>query len=274
MRAEQIRPLLLEVIGAVAPERDARSIAGDRPLGEQLALDSLDWLNVSDLLQQRLGVEQPGGLSPSWTLDALAEALARLPPARREGTQDSAGLPQAQYLVKGTWVTLRPLQPEDSELEAALVRRLSDETRYKRFMVTMKELPPGKLHDLTAVDQRRHVALAALAQADDGPMLVGVARYVVDPACIGCEFAVTVDDAWHGCGLAGILMHALIEVARSRGLHEMVGLVLRANEPMLRLARQLGFESLRDPDDRETVRVRLPLQGPSPARAIADPPAP
>ena len=188
--------------------------------------------------------------------------LARSGAERHAGAQGSPELPHAQYLVKGTWVTLRPLRPEDSELEADFVRRLSEQTRYKRFMVTMRELPPGKLHDLTDVDQRRHVALAALAPVDGRPSLVGVARYVIDPSGTCCEFAVTLDDAWHGCGLAGILMHALIEVARSRGLHEMVGLVLRGNAPMLRLARQLGFEARSDPDDRETVRVRLPLQGP------------
>lgn len=262
MRLEEIRRLVVQVIGSVAPERDASSILGDRPLGEQLPLDSMDWLNVSDALKQRLGVELPREFGPSWTLDGLVEALARSRAGRHACAQGSPQLPHAEYLVKGTWVTLRPLRPEDSELEADFVRRLSEETRYKRFMVTMRELPPGKLHDLTDVDQRRHVALAALAPREGLPSLVGVARYVIDPSGTCCEFAVTLDDAWHGCGLAGILMHALIEVARSRGLHEMVGLVLRGNAPMLRLARQLGFEARSDPDDRETVRVRLPLQGP------------
>lgn len=268
MQIDDVRALVLEVIGAVAPGRGA-PVRADRPLGEELALDSMDWLNLSDALQQRLGVEVQE-LSPSWTLDALVEALARSRPAgRSDHGGHTAGslreLPHAQYLLKGRWVTMRALQPDDSDLEARFVRELSDEARYKRFMVTMKELPPGKLHDLTEVDQDRHVALAALAEVDGRATLVGVARYVVDGSGTGCEFAVTVADEWRGSGLAGILMRALIEVARSRGLQAMEGLVLRRNEPMLKLARQLGFESCSDPDDPGTVRVRRALPGLLPA---------
>jgi GNAT superfamily N-acetyltransferase len=74
-----------------------------------------------------------------------------------------------------------------------------------------------------------------------------------------CEFAVALDDAWQGSGLAGILMHALMEVARARGLATMEGFVLTTNTWMLKLTRQLGFKQQRDPEDRETVRVVRPL---------------
>jgi acetyltransferase len=84
---------------------------------------------------------------------------------------------------------------------------------------------------------------------------VGVARYVVDPAGTGCEFAIAVDDAWQGCGLAGILMRTLMDIARSRGLATMEGTVLATNNRMLRFTRQLGFGLQRDAEDRETVRV-------------------
>jgi acetyltransferase len=82
-----------------------------------------------------------------------------------------------------------------------------------------------------------------------------VARYIVGPATDRCEFAIAVDDAWQGSGLAGILMHALIGVACSRGLAAMEGTVLATNTRMLKFTRQLGFEQQRDPEDREPVRV-------------------
>jgi L-amino acid N-acyltransferase YncA len=51
-------------------------------------------------------------------------------------------------------------------------------------------------------------------------------------------------------------MQALIDVARSRGLRTMEGLVAAApTRPMLHFARQLGFELRGDPDDHDTVRV-------------------
>jgi hypothetical protein len=50
-------------------------------------------------------------------------------------------------------------------------------------------------------------------------------------------------------------MHTLMAVARSCGLATMEGLVLRANDRMLKLSRQLGFRQENDPQDRDTVRV-------------------
>ncbi len=38
---------------------------------------------------------------------------------------------------------------------------LSPSTLYRRFMVTLRELPPHKLKYFTVVYQRRHIALAA-----------------------------------------------------------------------------------------------------------------
>ena len=135
------------------------------------------------------------------------------------------------------------------------MRHLSGDARYKRFMLTLRELSPATLKYLTDVDQVSHVALVATVAGRERETEVGVARYIVDPSGSNCEFAIAVDDAWQGCGVAGILMQALIDAARSRGLATMEGIVLRTNTRMLAFSRRLGFEMRPDPDDRETVRV-------------------
>ncbi|RPH61845.1 MAG: GNAT family N-acetyltransferase [Burkholderiales bacterium] len=157
---------------------------------------------------------------------------------------------------------MRPIRQDDVALEADFVRNLSDESRYKRFMASMRELPQVKLDSLTAADQVRDVALAATVTREGRPVIVGVARYSVGPEHSGCEFAVAVDDAWQGTGLAGILMHALMGIARDRGLSTIEGIVLTTNSRMLKLARQLGFRRLPDPGSRDTVRVVRSLQSP------------
>jgi acetyltransferase len=256
----QIRKALLETIAAIAPETDLRQIRPDQPLRRQVDLASMDWLNVLAGLQERLSIAIPdadaGRLT---TVDAMVDYLASrqpdhaaAPPARAPATD---GVPSAQHVVDGTVVTVRPIRPDDLQLEADFVRHLSKETRYKRFLVTVGELPEAKLHYFTEVDQLRHVALAATVQRDGQPAIVGVARYIVGPAIDRCEFAIAVDDAWQGSGLAGVLMDALIGVARSRGLAMMEGTVLATNTRMLKFTRQLGFEQQRDREDRETVRV-------------------
>jgi acyl carrier protein/GNAT superfamily N-acetyltransferase len=262
---EEVRRAVQATIETIAPGTDVLQILPDQPLRRQIDLDSMDWLNVIAELERRLSIEIPesdhGRLA---TLDSIVAYVAsrqsRHPgePARA-ATAAPAGLPCMRHLVNGTSVTVRPLRPDDMPLEADFVRHLSSETRYERFMVTLRELSQAKLKYLTDVDQVRHVALVASVDREGQEVLVGVVRYIVDPEGKGCEFAAALDDAWQGSGLAGILMHALINIARSRGLATMEGIVLTTNARMLKFTRQLGFSRQRDHDARDTVRVVLAL---------------
>ena len=60
-----------------------------------------------------------------------------------------------------------------------------------------------------------------------------------------------VADAYNGQGLGSRLMLQIIDVARSRGLAEIEGLVLTHNDNMLRLMRNLGFHVGAFPEDPE-----------------------
>jgi acetyltransferase len=259
MDTAEVRTAVLAAIAAIAPETDPKQIPGDRPLREAADLDSLDWLNVVEALQTRFGVEIPtDARSRITTLDAMVDYLAArmaAPPAAVPSRSAAATLSRRQWSVDGQRITVRPIGRDDAGLEADFVRHLSAESRYKRFMSTINELSPGKLAEMTDVDQVRHVALAALAKVDGEPAFVGVARYIVDASGRRCEFAIAVADAWQGSGLAGLLMQALIDLARARGLAVMEGDVLRSNRKMLRFARQLGFVPQREGSDRETMHI-------------------
>jgi acetyltransferase len=258
---EAIRSAVLATIESIAPETDMQRIRPDRPLRQQIDLDSMDWLNVIVGLHDRLSIDIPeSDYERLATLDSIVAYVAsRHAEPRREPLRPTAEaparLPFTRHIVNGVPVTVRPMVPEDMALEADFVQHLSTDSRYQRFMVTVRELPKSKLKYLTDVDQIRHVALVATVDRDGRQVLVGVARYVVDSEGKSCEFAVALDDAWQGSGLAGILMHRLIDVARSRGLTTMEGLVLATNTRMLKFTRQLGFGHERDPEDRDTVRV-------------------
>ena len=54
-------------------------------------------------------------------------------------------------------------------------------------------------------------------------------------------------------------MRRLIEIARQYGIGELVGDVLREDEPMLAMCRVLGSEIRADPNDAALVRVRKKL---------------
>jgi RimJ/RimL family protein N-acetyltransferase len=89
---------------------------------------------------------------------------------------------------------------------------------------------------------------------------VAGARYGSTPGSDACEFAVTLDDGWHGLGLARHAMEALIAIARGRGFGRMEGYVLPSNDAMRGLARRLGFVDRTCPDDPTLRLVTLDLR--------------
>jgi acetyltransferase len=168
-------------------------------------------------------------------------------------------LVRVSELSDGRTVSIRPIRPDDIEMEQAFVRHLSEESRYSRFMSHLLELSASKLKYFTEIDYDRHLALVAVAMQDAREVEIGVARYVALPQAGSCEFAIVVDDAWHGSGVASMLMAALIDAAREGGFTSMQGTVLTTNQRMLKFVRRLGFAVLFDPEDPGTLRVVRPL---------------
>jgi len=174
-------------------------------------------------------------------------------------------LESQMVLADGTVLAVRPIRPEDAELERRFVASLSEQTRYYRFFYRLHELSPAMLVRFTQVDYDRELALVALAPDAEGPggvAIVGIARYIANVDHESAEFAVVVADAWHGRGIATQLMRALVASAKKKGLQRLVGTVLRANQTMVQFSRQLGFTIHDDPEDPEQITVELPLRGP------------
>ena len=162
----------------------------------------------------------------------------------------------------GQVVTIRPIRPEDAEMTQGFVKEMSDESRYYRFMDTLRELTQTMLVRFTQIDYDREMALVATVVGDDGKeRQVGVSRYVVNPDGESVEFALAVADDWQKCGVGRKLMSALIDCARMKGYRAVVGDVLTTNTKMFRLMSSLGFTIHPHPDDTAVKRVVKPLTG-------------
>jgi acetyltransferase len=188
-----------------------------------------------------------------------ARAVLRPVAARRDRYGHMAIHPYPAHLVsawqphEGPRVTLRPIRPEDAEMEQAFVQNLSAETRYFRFMDTLRELTPQMLVRFTQIDYDREMAFVAVVAGEDRETEVGVARYVANPDGASCEFALVIADGWQRKGLGRRMMEQLIDVARARGLKTMIGHVLAENRGMLSLCQKLGFV-VADSDEGPMVR--------------------
>jgi acetyltransferase len=161
----------------------------------------------------------------------------------------------------GQIVTLRPIRPEDAEMEQAFVRMLSDESKHYRFMDTLRELTPSMLARFTQIDYDRDMALIATIREHHKTRQIGVARYVPKPDGETVEFALVVADDWHKRGIGRKLMVELIAVARKKGYRTMIGDVLAMNTRMFRLVGSLGFTTQPHPDDPTVKRVAYVLGG-------------
>ena len=164
-------------------------------------------------------------------------------------------------LRNGRTVRLRAIGPADEEEILQAFDRLGSHARYMRFMHAVQEANVRRLRQVLESFPEKGLAIAATVPAEDGIDIVGSATFMIGPRGDDCEFAVSVVDDWAGAGLGRVLMTALIEAARRRGLREMTGFVLAQNDPMLRLAARLGFAVGRDPDDFSQCICRLDLAG-------------
>ena len=123
-------------------------------------------------------------------------------------------------LRDGTQLFVRPIRPEDAEIERRFVVAMSEETRFYRFFYRLHELTPAMLGRFTQVDYDRELALLGLVpdpQSPGGVAIAGIARYIANLDHESAEFAVVVADAWHGRGVATVLMKALIACAQEEG---------------------------------------------------------
>jgi GNAT superfamily N-acetyltransferase len=135
----------------------------------------------------------------------------------------------------------------------------------------------GILHDTSDLPMRWPSRLSqldydwelALLAVHEGAAL-GVVRYSADPGREKAEYAIAVRSDWKGRGLGWLLMTRLIAIARQRGVGELVGEVLRENEPMLQMCREFGFAITPEPGDTAVLRVSKRLV--SSGRSAADRP--
>ena len=171
--------------------------------------------------------------------------------------------PYPVHLVKkiqlndGTDIVIRPIRPEDAEIEAKFVRELSNESKYFRFMNSLQELSQEMLVRFTQIDYHNEMALVAVKPKGTGAdeEQIGVARYTTNLDKKSCEFALVVSDRWRGRGIARHLMQQLMEIARDRDLERIEGQVLANNFKMLDLMRSLSFQIRNDPEDTSVKHV-------------------
>jgi RimJ/RimL family protein N-acetyltransferase len=168
-------------------------------------------------------------------------------------------------LSDGTFAFIWPLLPSDREAIRRSYEHLSVETRAHRFLADIPHLTETLLeHLVDEVDGVDHVALALVAvdqqHVGTGVGVARMIRYPNDPTA--ADLAVTVEDAWHGRGVATALLTELLR-RRPAGVTRIVTTVAADNPASLAMLRRLGPTTVTSGGGNQLdVVVELPPEAP------------
>lgn len=141
---------------------------------------------------------------------------------------------------------LRPIKAEDELKLGEFYKSLSAESLRFRFFNSRKHFDHKELSRFAQIDYDREMAFVAI----QGKTLAGVVRVWIDPDSIKAEFSVLVGDEFAGQRIGFMLMEKMIRyLTHIRGVLQLVGSVLPNNQPMLKLAKRLGFSIEENSED-------------------------
>ena len=162
-------------------------------------------------------------------------------------------------LRDGSQIRLRPIGPADQSRLQDLLHHMSLDDIRRRFFAPIHEFSPELSWHLSHPDPAREVAIVAVPL--DREELLGVARFA-EEADRRAEYAIVVRTDMKGHGLGYLMLGRLLEQARTRGLAEIWGDVLRDNDAMLQMVREFGFTVDQHPAEPELLRVTKRLDPP------------
>jgi acetyltransferase len=253
LRRTYMYQLLME--HSLRPEEDIRAISETLVTLSQIVIDipEIKALEILPLLFDKQGAV---------AVDVAIELSAQpgkliIQPYPRE-LEEWLVLPKS-----GRRVILRPVRAEDEPAHRAFHELQSPESIRYRFFQFRKQFTREDVAQMVQIDYDREMVFVANAPREDGEgeETLGTVRVWADADNLRCEFAVMVHDKMKGEGLGMRLMQKMIDYCRDRGIIEMVGNVMPANRPMLKMAERLGF-SVRYNMDEEVMDLRLVLNEP------------
>jgi len=157
----------------------------------------------------------------------------------------------------GWGVNIRSLRPDDKDDMLAAISRTGNQSLQRRFFIPKRSFSEREITFFMNIDFAKHVALVALADENGREVIIGSGRYIVSASGVA-EISFAVIDVYQGQGVATLLMHHLIILARTAGLKQIVAEVLPENAAMRKIFSKFGFHK-RSGGDPRIISLVLPL---------------
>ncbi len=141
----------------------------------------------------------------------------------------------------GIKLKLRPVKISDEELLKDFFYSLSDQSLYRRFISTRKDMPHERLQEMVVIDYTKEMVILAVVEQNEKEVVVGVGQYGIQEYQHWAEVAFAVRDDYQYKGIGQILLSYLTQIAKRNGLLGFTAEVLVENKPMLHLFEKMGF---------------------------------
>lgn len=144
-----------------------------------------------------------------------------------------------QLSLEGQSFILRPLVQDDAAKYQAFFNDLSEESVRCRFGHLLAKLTEVEAARRTDGNTDGETALAILDEQQQ--RIVAIGRCYLDGYGAQAEVALVVAESLRRLGLGRVLLHQLIQVARSEGSRSISAYIATQNAPVLRLLQSTGF---------------------------------
>ncbi|TRO62977.1 bifunctional GNAT family N-acetyltransferase/acetate--CoA ligase family protein [Streptomyces sp. IB201691-2A2] len=166
-------------------------------------------------------------------------------------------------LRDGGTARIRPITADDADRLVSFYEQVSDESKYYRFFAPYPRLSAKDVHRFTHHDFVDRVGLAATV----GGEFIATVRYdrinadglPASAPADEAEVAFLVQDAHQGRGVASALLEHIAAVARERGIRRFAAEVLPANNKMIKVFTDAGYQQKRHFED-GVVRLEFDLE--------------
>lgn len=172
-------------------------------------------------------------------------------------------------LRDGSGITLRLATREDMAAVEGLINKVSDESRYFRFMAGVSYVSKSIIEGLCANEPRERASLLAILGGESSERVVGMGNYVSLAVRNAAEVSLLVDDEYQGKGVGTLLLERLAGIAAANGFVGFEAEMLSANEKMMIVFKDAGFEVIQAIGG-STVHIDFPVSGNAAVRERAE----
>jgi len=145
-------------------------------------------------------------------------------------------------LHDGTQIVYRPIHPTDEPRMRDLFYKMSEQSKFYRFMGHLKRVPRSQIEDFVYIDHRSEVCVVGVLPSAAGEEIIAVGNYYLDAKTNKAEVAFTVADSWQRRGIGTFMLRHLTRIARRNGIGGFTAEVLAENKGMQTVFNRSGLK--------------------------------